>query len=524
MKSFKIKIFVTGLTTLLWACDLDYKENPNEITDPPTSGLLNDATKKMMDDLYDEWFQGRFTLVTMQYWTQSEYADEDRYVYRESQRETWEDFYANLENLRKVLYLNTNEDTRVENSQYGANENQIAVVRILMAWTFNVMADTWGDIPYYSYGSDDADFQALRVADVEEEILSPAYASQEKIYADILNELQEAEAMIDEAALGVVGDNIYGGEENQMALWKKFANSLRLRVALKISGVNPSLAETHINDAISKGVFTSNEENAGFTYESSDVNAAPIYRAFNVSNRKDFAISHPFCQMLLGNNLVDHDGNDITDNPFSGIRDPRLEMYAIPNSNGDFVGMPVNESSSEAQVFVWESLPGDKIINVPNYTQTLMEFAEVSFILSELNNWNQTHYENGVRASMQKWGVPTEDIDAYIAALPPASEETVLTQKYISLYMDAHTAWQEYRRTGYPQTLILPGTEFSVTPVAGTTIDYTFSSLVDGITDIPFRMQYPDFERTLNGDNRRQAVSNLDNGDALNSKLWWDVN
>ncbi|WP_200974788.1 SusD/RagB family nutrient-binding outer membrane lipoprotein [Echinicola sp. 20G] len=524
MKSFKIKIFVFGLTALMVACDLDYEQNPNETNNPPTTGLLNDAVKKMMDDFYDEWFQGRFTLVGMQYWTQTAYADEDRYVYRESQRETWEDFYANLENLRKVIYLNSNEETMVENSQYGSNENQIAVARILMSWTFNIMADTWGDIPYYSYGSDDPDFQALQVADSEEEILSPVYATQSKIYEDILNELQDAESMIDVDALGVQADNIYGGEDEQMALWKKLANSLRLRVALKIRGINPSLADSHIADALSKGVFTSNAENAGFIYESSDVNASPFYRAFNVNNRTDFAISHPFCQLLLGNNLVDHNGVDITANPFFGTEDPRLEKFAIPNRDGNYVGMPVSENSADAGVYPWESSPGDDIINKPDYSQSLIEFAEISFILSELNGWDQTHYENGVRASMEKWGVATSEIDAYIAALPPANEENVLTQKYIALYMDAHTAWQEYRRTGYPHTLILPGTDFSVTPVPGTTIDYTFSSLVEGLTDIPFRLQYPDFERTLNGSNRSEAVSRLSNGDVLDSKLWWDVN
>ncbi|UCS94231.1 SusD/RagB family nutrient-binding outer membrane lipoprotein [Echinicola marina] len=520
MKSLKSIIYILGITTLVVACSLDYENNPNEVTDPPASGLLNDATKKMMDDFYDEWFQGRFTLVTVQFWTQTAYADEDRYVYRESQRETWEDFYANLEDLRKVIQLNTDEETRVENSQYGSNANQIAVARILMSWTFNVMADTWGDIPYYSFGSDDPDFQALQMADVEAEILAPVYATQDKIYADILNELDEAEAMIDVNDDGVSADVIYGGD---MAKWKKFANSLRLRVALKIRGINPTLANTHIADAISRGVFASVEDNASFIYEAADVNAGPFYRAFNVSNRTDFAVSHPFCQLLLGNNLFDHDLNDITSNPFLGIRDPRIEQYAGVNRDGVYVGMPVNESSTQSQLFVWESFPGDKIINTPDFTQSLMEFAEVSFILSELNGWDQTHYENGVRASMQKWGVEPDAVAAYIAALPPASEETVLTQKYIALYMDAHTAWQEYRRTGYPKTLIMPGTEFSVIPEPGAKFDYTFTSLVEGLTDLPFRLQYPDFERTLNGDNRGQAVSRLTNGDALNSKLWWDI-
>jgi hypothetical protein len=521
MKSIKIKIYTLVIIVLFGACDVDYELNPNETANPPTSGLINDAVKKMMDDLYDEWFQGRFTLVTMQYWTQTEYAEEDQYQYRESQRETWEDFYRNLENIRKVIQLNTDEQTMVANSQYGSNENQIAVARILLSWSFNIMADTWGDIPYYSYGSDDPDFQALQVADTEEEILSPKYAEQSKIYLDILNELQEAEAMIDVDELGVVGDNIYGGD---MELWKKFANSLRLRIALKISSVDQSTANTHINDALTKGVFTSNADNAAFTYEATDVNAAPFYIAFNVNNRSDFAISHSFMQLLLGNNVVNASGADVTSNPFAGTTDPRLGIYAQRNSQGNYVGMPVPASSAEAQVYVWESLPGTAIINRPDYSQMLMEYAEVAFILSELNGWDQTEYENGVMASLQKWEVSQENIDAYLAALPPANEETVLTQKYIALFMDAHTAWQEYRRTGYPMTTIKPGTDYSVTPTEGTTNNYTFNSLVSGVTDIPNRMRYPDFERTLNGENRAEAVNRLSNGDALNSPLWWDVN
>ncbi|HLT71591.1 MAG TPA: SusD/RagB family nutrient-binding outer membrane lipoprotein [Cyclobacteriaceae bacterium] len=520
MKNIRTKISIWVLAIALVSCDLDYEVNPNEITSPPTSALLNDAVKKMMDDLYDEWFQGRFTQVTMQYWTQTEYADEDRYVYRDSQRETWQDFYENLENIRKVIQLNTDEETRDVNSVYGATENQIAVARILMAFSFNIMADTWGDIPYYSYGSTDPDFQALRIADVDEEILSPKYAQQSKIYADILKELQEAEAMINVNAPGVIGDNIYQGD---MTAWKKFANSLRLRVALKIRGVDLGTADTHIADALGKGVFESNADNAGFTYETSDVNASPFYRAFNVSNRKDFAMSHAFTELLLGKNVVDHGGADVTSNPFLGITDPRLAIFAQKNSDGNYVGMPIVEGSAEAQTFVWESLPGAAIINKPDYTQTLMEYAEVAFILSELNGWDQTLYEAGVQASLEKWGVPSGEATAYLGALPAASEETVLTQKYIALYMDAHTAWQEYRRTGYPLVILKPDTEFRVTPVAGTDLNFHFTSLIPGVVDLPYRLQYPNFEMTLNGENRAEAVGRLSNGDGLTSKLWWDV-
>jgi len=516
MKKIKY-ILIVAVTLSVASCDVEYFDTPNDPSEPPTSALLNNNFKELVDDFYDEWFSGRFTQVTMQYWTQSEYGDEDRYVYRESQRQTWQEFYWNLENLRKIIQFNTDEETKNAAAAYGDNDNQIAIARIVMAWAFNVMTDTWGDIPYYSYGSDDPDFHALKLADNETEILSPAYAPQSKIYADILKELKEAADMIDVNAAPMQGDNLYNGDLNK---WIKFANSLRLRIALKIEGANAPLAQQHIDEIGETDVFESNADNATFVYEASDVNAHPYYRAYNVNNRSDFAMAHSFIILLKGENLKDTLGNDINTNPFFGTQDPRIAMYAQQN-DGFYAGMPVVENSSAAATIQFESLPGDGIINKPDYGQDLMEYAEIQFIMSEINNWDQTYYENGIRASMEKWGVPAADIDTYIAALPAASEETVLTQKYIALYMDPHTAWTEYRRTGYPQTLIQPYTDFSL-EVPGTTDtrNFVFEPLIE-TDDIPARMRYPQFEQTLNGASRKAAVDRI-GADAITTKLWWD--
>jgi len=531
MKVFKTIIVIALLA--FTACDVDYYTNPNEPTTPPSSAVFNHAVDQIMTDTRDVWFSGRFTTVTMQYWQQSEYGDEDRYGYRESMRETWEDFYYNLENLRKVIQLNTDEATAADMAAYGSNNNQIQCTRIMMAYTFNIMADTWGDIPYYSYGSDNEAFQALQLGDTDDadQILEPGYATQEAIYADILNELQLAAENLDEGQNGFTqGDNIYHGD---VAKWKKFANSLRLRIALKIRGVNQSLADQHISDAISKGVFESNADNAGFTYEANDKNSAPMYTAWNVDNRSDFALGLSFAQLLKGETVKGHDATgDVTENPFMGIMDPRIHVYANQNSDGNYIGMPIAESSDEAATITFESLPGDAIINTPDYTEYLMEYAEVQFIMSELASqggaFDQAHYEAGIRASMERWGVPTADIDSYIAAVPAANEENVLTQKYIALYLQPHTAWAEYRRTGYPETLIPPFTDYSVTnPASGTTYNFTFSPIpgeIQNTNDLPYRMKYPDQEYTLNGTEVQKAIDRLPNGDLQSSKLWWDVN
>ena len=528
MKKLKI-IFAFTIILLMGACDVEYFENPNAPSTAPTSALFNNNVKRMMDATQDMWFSGRFTYVTMQYWQQSEYGDEDRYVYRESQRQIQNTLYYIAENYREIIRLNADEETAAAAAASGANVNQIATCRVLLSYLFDIMASTWGDIPYYSYGSDDPDFQALSLSGAEEAIISPAYASQEKIFADILKELDEAHDMFDEDLDGMDGDNIYGGDVES---WKKFANSLRLRVANKIKGANATLAEQHASDAIAQGVFESNDDNAMFTYETSDANSSPSYNAWFVGNRSDFAVGHSFITLLKGEDLVTHDS--ITDettlvvganpNPFSGIEDPRLSIYAQPNADGDFVGMFISESSADAATFTAESLPGTAIIATPDFAETLMEYAEVAFILSERNGWAQDEYENGVRASCEKWGVAEDDIDDLIDDLPAAGEETVLTQKYIALYMQGDVAWSEYRRTGFPKTLIPVFSDFSLyVPSTDTWLYKSFTPLVEAVTDLPYRMRYPQQEQTLNGENWKAAADKLNNGDVIYSKLWWDV-
>ncbi len=155
--------------------------------------------------------------------------------------------------------------------------------------------------------------------------------------------------------------------------------------------------------------------------------------------------------------------------------------------------------------------------------KVLMEYAEVAFILSEINSWSQEHYENGVRANMERVGVETSDINAFIANLPAANERNVMEQKYIVLFYNPDEGWNEYRRTGYPDTevLLMPG-ETATRPHDGST--YTFTPLQSGnviATDLPARVRYPVTQQTLNGANWRAASGELSNGDQIDSKLWF---
>ncbi|MDO4229549.1 MAG: SusD/RagB family nutrient-binding outer membrane lipoprotein [Capnocytophaga sp.] len=520
----------------LGSCDKDFEEiNTNQ--DAPDQFLphavFNGANKRLMDNTRDAWASGRLTLPWMQYSAQRNYTEEDRFQYRASTGDgLWYDLYLTAKDYKTIIDLNTSDATKFEVAVYGANENQIAASRIMLAVVFSQLVETFGDVPYYSYGNNDAEFQALSI----DENLAPVFVSQEKIYTDILKELKEAVAMIsgsDDDAVFVSGDAIFGS----VGKMKRFANSLRLRIANRVKNVSnlSSLAQTHITEAIASGVMTSNDDTVGLTYEDNYVYPSPMFAAFFVDNRTDFSISNTFVQLLKGER-----GN------FGA--DPRLQKYAAPKglsiasvrdanysestNLADYVGMPygIPNSITGSQRTVRPSFFSSNVLK-KNYTEVIMEYAEVCFLLSEVNGWDNTHYQNGVRASMERWGVADAAITTFVSALPTASEANVITQKYIALYMQPHEAWTEYRRTGYPNTLLKVGeTADLIAPyvyqdASGnnvTVTTYTFESLISGVTDIPARLLYSNRYKQLNQANYQKALQNMGmSEDSMTGKLIW---
>ncbi|MCG8474656.1 MAG: SusD/RagB family nutrient-binding outer membrane lipoprotein, partial [Cytophagales bacterium] len=384
----------------------------------------------------------------------------------------------------------------------GLPKNQVAVARILKAYAFHILTDTYGPVPYHSYGTEDEDFQALQT---EKGIYNPKYAPEEKIYKDLLKELKEAAEMIDVSQKAFNEyDRIYNGDSKK---WKKFANSLRLRVAMRMRAKDKALADQHIEDALASGVFESNEDNAKYHYESSDSKASPWYTTVVIENRNDFSVSNMLMGLLKG------------EKGSFGILDPRVEKFADPNKNGEYVGqpygVPINDLATEASALA--SLLDSVRVHTSNYPEIYMEYAEVEFILSEYKNWSQEHYEKGIRASMERWGVAESAISAYLAAVPAANMENVMNQKYIASFLQPNNAWAELRRTGYPDFLIKKG-DFVYKDLKGK--DHYFEPKVD-VDDIPARLTYPWEEQRLNESNYKGALDLLGGPDQMKTKIWW---
>ena len=532
----RLAIIILGGLALLGtttSCQKDFEEintNPNRPQQALPTALFNGSTKLFLKNTRNYTTSGMMFRSWMQYTAQDTYTKESRFLYRDYAGDyLWRYPYQVAGGYKDIIDLNTDPKTKELMTTYGKSENQIAAARIMLAYTFALLVETFGDVPYYSYGSPNPErFQALQL----EKYISPVYATQKEIYTDLLKELKEAAAQIvSDSYVFKEGDYIFETPDKM----RRFANSLRLRLAIRLKDVSDTELRTLAQQSIDElkagtAVMQSEADTVELQFDSDDTNPAPIYKEYFVSNRVDYSPSNSFVQLLKGQR-----GN-------FGV-DPRLQKYFAPkgltkyqardgrytesDNLNDYIGMPygLDESMADFQFKsgVAVSFFSSRILQ-PNYAEVFMEYSEVCFLLSEANGWDNTWYKKGVEASMKKWGVADTKITNFLNTIPAANQENVLTQKYIALYMNPNEAWAEYRRTGYPHTLIKVNeeTDLNIPTEAGQT-RYKFESLVADLTDIPERLRYPVAYKVINEANYQKALESMQmTTDILTKRLIFD--
>ncbi len=374
--------------------------------------------------------------------------------------------------------------------------NMNAIARIWKVWVFHRMTDAYGDLPYFETG--------LAFEDV---IVSPRYDTQEAIYKDLLNELKEAAAQLkmdgEQADYGAA-DVLFGSD---VASWQRFANSLRLRLAMRVRYVDQGLAQTHIADALNGSLILSNMENATITSEGEGAadlgNTGPLYQNFvngSAGAGNATVVGLPLVENLLSTN------------------DPRLSIYLRPMASGNYYGRAINLSLAEKDGYADTIARLNDSFLTAEYDFNVLTAAEVSFLRAEaalagLSSENANSlFQQGIQLSMEQRQADSAAALAFIAS--PAATlvgseeeqlEQIIVQKYIALMGDSHEAWAEHRRTGYPKIWI--------------------GALAAPDTDnaMPRRSAYPIKEYNLNGANIMEAVARLSGGDLLTSRIWWDV-
>ena len=448
--------------------------NPNGPTDVQPPSMLSNAIQTVVDrvDGPNNNLDTRGGGLWVQYYAEIQYRDEDKYIVRPGVDGEWGMYSGPLEDFQRMI-----------NKGVAAGvPNWEAVGRIMKSYVFSVMTDAMGDIPYSEA------FQ-------ERALLTPKYDTQQAIYTALFADLAKASQQIDPAGIGFSsGDIMYGGD---MTTWRKFANSLRLRLAMHLTNVAPATAQSEALAAVTAGVFASNDESAQLMYLASAPNQNPVYTNVHVDKRDDYGMSKTLVDSMLSWN------------------DPRLPIYAQPNdTTGAYQGLPngLNDGAGPQLKFI--SRFGTFWRETPAAPLALLTYSEVLFLEAEAaeRGWitgNATQlYADAIRASMEQYGIATTAIDAYLAqprvvyATGAAGLTQIAYQKWVSLFLQGMEGWTEVRRTGVPA--LVPG------PNAV-------------LTKIPERLPYSDNEAVLNKANLDAAVAaqHFSSSTDLTTPLWF---
>lgn len=413
-------------------------------------------------------------------------------------------------------------------------ENDYQVARIMKAYLFHRMTDLYGDIPYSEAGR------------IKDGITKPQYDTQEDIYNDLLEELDDAQAAIDVSAGSQLGsaDLYFNGDGTK---WKKFANSLMLRVAMRLSKVNPDKAKEWVNKAVSNGLIEEASDNAvlyrtdGTT---ADDSAEPYGKVFAHEEPVGFFLSDYFVNLLKNTNdprlaliavVVSENPDEKYDSDRfnKGSYDPAVQEgmpigYDLNGGEWDLSNAPGYPEDGDYKTAY--SLPSRYTYSDVKAPTMIVTYAENQLLLAEAayRGWltggksAKEYYESGVKAAMEQFSfyenaksiyeqyITSASISQYLQDNPfdeNRALEMINTQYYITTFCDTYETFANWRRSGYPE----------LTPV-----NNGYPGAVTNGT-IPRRFTYPASESQSNSENYTEAVTRLKNGDTMTSRVWWDA-
>jgi hypothetical protein len=407
----------------------DTNSNPNATTEPITSALLTNVLSGLGNTVWGNGITINGGLYS-QYFSETQYTEASRYT---KPVFNMDGFYAGaMYDLQNIINYNSNSETAGKAAANGSNANQIAVSRILKAYYYWIITDTYGDIPY---------FEALKGNG------NLAYDKQSDIYPDLIKELKEAVDQFDGGAQ-VTGDILFSGNNTK---WKKFANSIRLLIALRLSKVSPAMAQAEFNAALSHaaGIIQDNSDNASLVFPGGIYNH-PLYQYYIITQRDDYAVSSVVTGFLNGNGdaRAAAFGSSTTGFPYGLTRDNAV-AFATANPNFARLLDPVKRTASSPVMLVSAS-------------QVYLARAE-----GAQRGWSTenmaTMYSTGIQRSWEEWGV--YNAGAFASYLTQAAVDLtagsplskIQMQQWLAFYPNGTQGWANWRRTNIPALTAAPG-------------------------------------------------------------------
>ncbi|MCC9135964.1 SusD/RagB family nutrient-binding outer membrane lipoprotein [Pontibacter silvestris] len=477
-------IFITAGAFAVSSCTDDFEQmntSPNKPNAVSSAVLLPAGIESSVDRYWGH--RDRFERINLdggmlwvQYLARNIYSDEgDNYNMSPAYyTNNWKGFYNDaLLNFQRIIVQSGPEGT-------APNTNYEGVGLVMRSWVFSVLTDLYGAIPYT---------EALQGTEAEP-IYTPKYDSQEEVYAGLLNDLKLANEKLTVGGPAISGDILFDGD---ILRWKKFANSLRLKLANRQAVKKPTesravMAEI-LGDPATYPIFSSNEDFAALHHTSVRPSNNEWHEVMIQDGRTDWNLSKTLVDKL------------------QDLDDPRLEVYGEA-VGGEYIGVPNGLPDAIATTYLASSAKLGTYFTEPTTPSVIMTYSELLFILAEaaldgdISGDAQEYYEQAIAASFDQYGL-TMPSD-YVTAAGSATKENILTQKWIALFGQGVEAWTEYRRTGYP---VLPAP------------DTRAIFMNDGV--LPTRLQYPSSEYSLNATQLEQGITLNSGADDKKTKMWW---
>lgn len=463
-------LFILACTKDVTTLNVDPKR-PQNVS---SSSLFTSAQHNLVNTITTPNVNSNIFRLIEQQWQETTYIDESQYDLQS--RNIPDNFWNNL--YRTVL-KNFEESKKVmptDVTDAGQLKNQLAILDIMEVYAWHYLVTTYGNIPYT---------EALNVDNT-----FPKYDDALTIYKDLLTRLDADLAALDPAAASFgSADAIYDGDPVQ---WRKFANSLKLKLAMVIADADAATSRTAAESAVTGGLLASNADNAKFPYVTTTPNTNPVWVDLVQSGRLDFVAASTITDIM------------------NGLNDPRRPLYFTLDPKGGYSGGTPGVSSAYPN-FSHASVA----LTAADFPGNILDYSEVQFLLAEAaaRSYNvggtaATFYANAVRASILDWGGNDAQASTYLlrpsvayATAAGDYRQKIGIQKWIALYNRGVDAWVEQRRLDYP----------------------ALEPAEDALSGFPNRFTYPVNEQNVNNANRTTAAAALGGeGDVVETKLFFD--
>jgi len=493
-------VLFVSLFVVLPSCDQRWEEmntDPNQVIDLPDGYLFTSAIRgTFLDELnrIQADFGGQYAhLVTSDVFNR----EIDKYNDIHSQGDVQEQIFRSVYN---GAIRNINEVMTLTSEGKYKNEARHAQAAIIAAVNFAKLTDLFGDVPF------------LQASEGKTGLYTPQYDRQEDIYADLIEMITESLGILNSTTTDKIYpalfDPLYYGD---IEAWKRFANSLKLRLAMRARFADPGKYNPIIAACLTAPLMEVNSDNAILKNSVSD----------------NSLLYNPWY-----NKIIDYNANRYTllwsemfINTLQATNDPRLPFFATKNKDGIYLGMP--NGLLDVPYSQWSKINTSKLTpefaakDQPLYIMTAAEIwlLRAEAALNSIGNPGDanTLYQSGIRLAMEQWSIASDQIDAYLLNVPEAiltgdsdnQLRQISTQLWIAYVPNFVESWHNIKRTGYPRITQRTDPSYSL-----------------GVTNgfLPKRLKYPfTVEKIANGTNLMEAIDRMGGSDKIDYPVWWDV-